>query len=96
MNKQGLALPLVHNTDLNTMGATVTVVVYEKYLGEPKLVAEQAVMVSLQRTWRLLMGYPETEVGSADFQLVQSVMSGGGAYWIFCPKARNASHADTN
>jgi hypothetical protein len=29
VNVQGLALPLVHNTDLNTIGAKVTVVEYE-------------------------------------------------------------------
>jgi hypothetical protein len=38
------------------MGATVTVVVYEKDLGEAMLVVEQTAVVSPQTTWRLLMG----------------------------------------
>ena len=31
-----------------------------------------------------------------DVQLDAFVTSGGGSYWIYCPKARNASHADIN
>ena len=51
MNEQ----PLVHNTGPNTMGATVTVVVYEKDLGEATLVVEQTAFVSPQTTRTLLM-----------------------------------------
>jgi hypothetical protein len=50
---QGLALLLVHNTDLSTMGAKVTLVVYEKYFtvgGTDTLAAEQTAFVSPQST----------------------------------------------
>jgi len=97
VNEHLLALLLVHSTVVNTMGAMVTVVVYEKDLGEVMLfVEEQTAFVSPQTTWRLLIGYPATVVGSVDVQLDVLVTSGGEWYCTYCPKERNASHADIN
>jgi hypothetical protein len=43
------------------------------------------------------MGYLESALARAvDAQLDVFVTSGGGEYWIDCPKPRNASHADMN
>ena len=79
MKVQELALPLVHNTDLNTMGARVTVVVYEKYFtGADTLLEEQTAFVSPQTTRRLLMG----KRGSAFF---------AGSRWTAQPPHYNAS-----
>ena len=53
MKVQGLAAPLLHNTRVNTSGAKVTLVVYEKYFtGADTLAAEQTAfeVEVLQRT----------------------------------------------
>jgi hypothetical protein len=33
---------------------------------------------------------------AVDAQLDAFVTSGGGAYWMYCPKPRNAAHAEIN
>jgi len=81
VNEHLLALPLVHSTVFSTMGAMVTVVVYEKDLGEVMLfVVEQTAFVSPQTTWRLLIGYPATVVGSVDIHVVLQVVTSGGGW----------------
>src|SRR4051812_18136389 len=101
MKVQELPLPLVHNTDLSTMGARVTVVVYEKYFtGDvDTLAAAQTavVVVSVQSTRRLLMGKRRSALALAvDAQLDAFVTSGGGLYCKYCPKPRNAVHPEIN
>ena len=82
-----------HSTRLNTIGAKVTVVVNVKYLGiEVTLPELQAALPHMTRM--LPMVYPATVFCSPDSQVAGFVGSGGLLYWIYCPKERNAAHAD--
>ncbi|MCS3593038.1 hypothetical protein M2227_004562 [Bradyrhizobium elkanii] len=54
-------------------------------------------MLLPQRTLMLGMGYLESAFAVAVVdQLEVFVTSGGGEYWINCPKPRKAFHADMN
>jgi hypothetical protein len=44
----------------------------------------------------LPMVYPATVFCSPDSQVAGFVGSGGLLYWIYCPKERNAVHAEIN
>jgi len=84
---------LGHSTDLNRIGSKVTVVVNVKYLGiEVTLPEEQTALPHM--TWMLPIVYPATVVCSPDDQLPGFAGSGGLLYWIYCPKERNAPHAE--
>ena len=46
-------------------------------------------------SWKLEIGYLGSALATAvAAQLDAFVTSGGGEYWMDCPKARNACHAD--
>jgi hypothetical protein len=44
----------------------------------------------------LLMVNPATFVCSADLHVPGFAGSGGFLYWMYCPKERNADHAEIN
>jgi hypothetical protein len=60
----------------------------------PEEQAPPPVLGSPHITWMLPMGYPATVLCSPDSQVAGFVGSGGFLYWIYCPKERNAAHAE--
>ena len=76
----------------------MTVVEYVKNLGcEVTLPEAQTEFVSPHMTLMLLMEYPETVVVLKEaIQEDELVGSGGGLYWIYCPKPRKAAQPEMN